>query len=255
MPGSIRKAEIRSRIWDLLRRNALVRSPAVYGRTPRFRGASRSAERLRAMDVWRNAKRVLVLNEPVLESLRIAAVADGKVLVIPDLTRTAPGWLLEVDPRALDPTSAREAARCAITQEGLRYQRGIETQPVDLMVIGAVAVSREGDRVGKGAGEADLVYALGRSRGFLAAETPVAVLVHDDQIVDVIGAREPTDLPLDIIVTPEHSFAVDSLLLRPKGLHPCMITPKRLQDFPGLRAILQREGLLPKEQECTEGGA
>lgn len=242
MPGSIRKAQIRNRVWDLLRRHAIVRAPGVYGRTPRFRGASQSTAHLREADVWRRARRVLVLGESVLEGVRAAAIEDGKQLLIPDLRRTDSGWVLEIDERRMDPASALAAARSAAL-EGAPYLRGREVATVDLMIVGAVAVSGDGDRVGKGRGEADLVYALGRERGFLGAETPVAVIVHDLQILEGIGAREPTDLPIDLIVTPERSIAVDSILMRPKGVHPCMITPQRLRDFPGLRAILEREGI------------
>jgi 5-formyltetrahydrofolate cyclo-ligase len=242
MPGSIRKAQIRNRVWDLLRRQAIVRGPGVYGRTPRFRGASQSAARLRTSDLWRQAQRVLVLRERVLEGVRQAAIEDGKQLLIPDLRRQEPGWVLEVDARGLDSAATGAVARDAEYADA-PYLRGREVEPVDLMVVGAVAVSGDGDRVGKGRGEADLVYALGRERGFLGPETPVVVLVHDLQVVEGVGAREPTDLPIDLIVTPERLIRVDPILMRPKGLHPSMITPQRLRDFPGLRAILEREGI------------
>ncbi|MBD3236965.1 MAG: 5-formyltetrahydrofolate cyclo-ligase [Candidatus Eisenbacteria bacterium] len=246
MPGSIRKAQIRNQVWDLLRRQAIVREPGVYGRTPRFRGASQSVARLRGTRPWREARRVLVLSEPVLEGVRAAALEDGKRLLIPDLRRTAPGWIQEIDPARLNGRAAQRVAREGVLP-GAAYLRGREVAPVDLMVIGAVAVSGDGDRVGKGRGEADLVYALGRERGFLGVETPVAVVVHDLQMVEGIGAREPTDLPIDLIATPERTLPVEALLLRPKGLHPSMITPQRLNDFPGLRAILAHEGLAVPE--------
>ncbi|MBD3235942.1 MAG: hypothetical protein GF330_04505 [Candidatus Eisenbacteria bacterium] len=246
MPGSIRKAQIRSQVWDRLRRHAIVRAPGVYGHTPRFRGASASAARLRDTDIWRAAQRVLVLSERVLEAVRAAALADGKQLLIPDLRRIEPGWVQEIAPAGLDDSAAAQVAREGALPRAA-YLRGREVKRVDLMVIGAVAVSGDGDRVGKGRGEADLVYALGRERGFLGAETPVAVVVHDLQVVEGIAAREPTDLPIDLIATPEQTVMVDTLLMRPKGLHPSMITPERLSDFPGLRAILEQEGLAVPE--------
>lgn len=251
MPGSIRKAEIRGRIWGLLRRHAIVREAHIYGCTPRFRGASQTAERLRELPAWGEAARVLILSESVLEGARRVAVADGKTLVVPDLSRTGSGWILEIDPQQLGCDAADDiAVRLSTGQpapESLRFRRGSDTAPIDLMVIGAVAVTREGIRVGKGAGEADLVYALGRARGFIGAETPVAVIVHELQVLEEPADREPTDLPIDLIVTPGGTLAVDSLVMRPKGLHPCMITPQRLAAFPGLRAILAREGLCGPE--------
>ncbi len=247
MPGSILKAEIRSRIWSLLTRTGIALFPGAYGRTPRFHGVRKVVEQFHQLDQWTRAKRVLVLSEPVLDRIRRAVVRDGKVLVVPDLTRTE-GWIIEVDPaavgveRALEGASALGVAEREVPQ-GVRFLRGQEIFPVDLMIIGAVGVDRHGARVGKGAGEADLVYALGRDRGFITAETPVAVLVHDLQLLEEPATREPTDLPIDLIVTPKGTHRVRSMHMRPKGLDPAMITPERLAAFPGLRRMLDREGI------------
>ncbi len=248
MPGSVSKAQIRHRIWDLLTRRGIALFPGAFGRTPTFHGQSEAVRRLRDLAPWRNAQRVLSLDEPVLAGVRAAAVEDGKVLVLADLSRCAGGWILEIDPQALGPERARDAARasgCGLGAplEGVRALRGRETAPVDLMVIGAVAVDRHGARIGKGAGAADLVYALGRDRGILRAETPVIVLVHRLQLFDEPVDREPTDLPVDIVVTPEEAIAIDTVVMRPKGLHPSMITAQRLEAYPGLRDILEREGI------------
>ena len=257
MPGSVRKAQIRGRIWDLLRRRAIVRAPGVYGRTPKFRGASQSAARLRATGVWAGAARVLALGEPVLHAVRAAVIEDEKVLVVPDLARSEEGWIVEIDGRVLGREQARKAARLVGTGKplpaGVKFLRGRETKRVDLMVIGAVAVTRDGSRVGKGVGEADLVYALGRDRGFLGSRTPVAVIVHHLQLLDESTDQEPTDLPVDLIFTPDEHCPVNAIRMRPKGLHPSMITPRRLQTFPGLRQILTREGIAVPENDIYCG--
>lgn len=248
MPGSVLKAQIRERIWARMTRDGVALLPGAYGRTPAFRGQEESAQRLRGLEVWRRAERVLVMGEPVLAPVREAAVEDGKVLVVPDLSCADRGWIVELAPFLLDPDQAREAARTVGSGAagfvcGTCCLRGKDVAPVDLMVIGAVGVDRRGNRVGKGTGGADLVYALGRARGFLKAETPVAVLVHGLQIFDEPTDREPTDVPVDYIVTPQGVILVEALIMRPKGLHPSMITPQRLQTFPALRVILEREGI------------
>jgi 5-formyltetrahydrofolate cyclo-ligase len=253
MPGSVLKAQIRERIWQRMTQQGVALFPGAYGRTPAFRGEAEAAQRLRATELWRRAERVLVLGEPVLAPVREAAVDDGKVLVVPDLSCEDRGWVLEVQPFQLDPEQAREAARVAGSGAqplvcGTCCLRGKDVAPVDLMVIGAVGVDRRGNRVGRGMGGADLVYALGRARGFLTAETPVVVLVHPLQLFDEPTDREATDLPIDYIVTPAGIIPIETVVMRPKGLHPSMITPRRLAEFPGLRQLLEREGIpLPEK--------
>ncbi len=250
MPGSIQKVEIRNRIWSLLTQAGIALFPGAYGRTPDFRGKRQVSEQLAKVTEWRDARRVLVLSEPVLRRARQAVVEEGKVLIVPDLARTG-SWIVEIDPAAAPKGSASDlaahldAARTDLPA-GVRTLHGRDVAPVDLMVVGAVGVDRGGTRVGKGLGEADLVYALGRARGFILPETPVVVLVHDLQLQEEFySVREPTDLPVDIIVTPRGAHAVRSLHLRPSGLDRTMITPGRLKAFPGLVPILEREGLYP----------
>jgi len=247
MPGSIVKAQIRGRIWDLLTRAGVAGFPGAHGRTPTFAAAAEAVEHLRAHAVWRQARRVLVLSEPVLKPVRRAAVADGKTLVVPDLGRTS-GWIVEIDPTQMDPEQAITVATSFESTRldlpaGIRCLYGRQTAPVDLMVVGAVCVDPRGTRVGKGTGEADIVYALGRSRNFLSEETPVAVIVHDMQVCEEPGARESTDLPIDLISTPRGIQEVCGLHIRPSNLDPTVVTPERLALFPGLAGVLAREGL------------
>jgi 5-formyltetrahydrofolate cyclo-ligase len=249
MPGSIVKAQIRRRIWDLLTRAGVAGFPGAHGRTPTFAAAGEAVEHLRAHEAWRTARRILVLPEPVLKPVRRAAVADGKTLVVPDLARTN-GWIVEIDPSRMEPEQALAAATSFNAARvdlppGVRCLYGRQIDPVDLMVVGAVCVDPRGTRVGKGTGEADIVYALGRSRRFLGEETPVAVIVHDMQVCEEPGARESTDLPIDFISTPHGIQEVLSLHIRPSSLDPALVTPERLALYPGLAGVLAREGISP----------
>jgi len=253
MPGSETKAQLRTRIWDLMTCQGVALFPGAYGRTPTFRGMAEAVGRLRGLEAWARAGRVMVLGEAVLEGARLAAIEDGKTLVVPDLSLCGTGWILEIDPGRMGREAALAAARgsgcgCAGPLEGVRALPGHETAPVELMAIGAVAVNRRGACIGSGDGGADLTYALARDRGILRSETPVAVLVHPLQIFDEPLEREPTDLPIDFIVTPAGILAVETVVMRPKGLHPSMITAQRLETFPRLREILEREGIpLPEK--------
>ncbi|MCK4413868.1 MAG: hypothetical protein KAY32_10005 [Candidatus Eisenbacteria sp.] len=244
MPGSVRKAQIRQRVWERLTREGVALFPGAYGRTPRFRGQDRGIALLRDLPVWHAARRILVQPDLGLEQVRRQVLADGRTLIVPDLSRTEPGWILEVAPgEPLPAFGLGVPGRAAKETAAQHYLRGSATAPVDLLIVGAVAVDRRGTRIGRGLGSADLVYALGRDRGFVRPETPVVVLVHPLQFFDEHTDREPTDLPIDIVVTPAEVVAVQAVVMRPKGLHPRMITPERLGRFPGLRRILEREGI------------
>ena len=252
MPGSVSKAQIRRMIWERLTRQGMATFPGVYGRTPRLPDQAPCIRRLETIPVWQDAARILVLPDAALEAIQSRVIEDMKTLVIPDLARVSEDWILEIDPREAGIEKSLAAIRQASVEDpepsrGIRYQRGRDTPAVDLMVIGAVGVNRLGTRVGRGCGGADLVYAIGRDRGFLQDDTPVAVVVHPAQIFDEPADREATDLPVDYIVTAQEVIGIETVVMRPKGLTPCMVTAYRLSCFPGLRRILEREGIpLPR---------
>jgi 5-formyltetrahydrofolate cyclo-ligase len=66
---------------------------------------------------------------------------------------------------------------------------------IDLVVMGSVAVTREGRRLGKGHGYADLEYALLRELG--NPPVPVATTVHPLQVLDDFPIEEH-DLPVSL---------------------------------------------------------
>ncbi len=253
MPGSILKAEVRSRIWNLLTQQKIALFPGAFGRTPKFRGVRKAVARLRDLPEWREAERVLVLGEPVLAKVRRAVITDHKTLIVPDLTRTE-GWIGELSPRR--PSQIQQIAEVAelmgrtgeTPPSQVEFQAGQVTHPVDLMIIGAVGIDLQGTRIGKGIGEADLVYGLGRSRGFIQEQMPVMVMVHNLQMLKEPVTRETMDLPVDIIITPDQFQRIEAFHPKPKGLYSSMITTERLDAFPGLRTILTRDEFpLPDE--------
>lgn len=83
---------------------------------------------------------------------------------------------------------------------GLREPAGTRLGPAavtgaDLVLVPALAADRNGTRLGRGAGYYD--RALARVR----RATPVAVLLHDGELVDALPA-EPHDRPVGAAVTP-----------------------------------------------------
>ena len=104
--------------------------------------------------------------------------------------------------------------------------------PIDLVIVGCVAVSRDGGRTGKGAGFADLELGLLRQSGLIQADTPIVTTVHALQIVP--GAELPMrvyDWSLTWIVTPDEAIATAARRTQPPGLLWEHLRPEQAGDY------------------------
>jgi 5-formyltetrahydrofolate cyclo-ligase len=197
------KAALRDEVWAEMTAARVARFPGAAGRIPNFSGAEAAAERLRDQPEWRRAAAVKANPDSAQLPVRQRALEDGKTvyMAVPRLAEAEPFF-------ALDPDHLAEPPRRAATIRGAaRSARrvplaGLPT--VDLVVMGCVAVTPDGARLGKGGGFADLEFALAAAAGLLGPETVVATTVHELQV------REPGtipvtghDVPLDLIATPD----------------------------------------------------
>ena len=105
---------------------------------------------------------------------------------------------------------------------------------MDAIVCGSVAVTRDGRRCGKGEGYSDLEYAILRELGHPPA--PVATTVHPVQILRQLP-RDPTDLPLSLIVTPHEVIRVASPPPAPAGIDWARLSEEDLDAMPVLREL------------------
>ncbi|XP_021112288.1 methenyltetrahydrofolate synthase domain-containing protein isoform X7 [Heterocephalus glaber] len=113
---------------------------------------------------------------------------------------------------------------------------------VDLVVVGSVAVSEKGWRIGKGEGYADLEYAMMVSMGAVCEGTPVVTTVHDCQVLDFPEALlEDHDLTVDYILTPTRVIATGCERPKPVGITWSKISPEMLERIPVLRSLRERE--------------
>src|SRR5215472_14075388 len=117
--------------------------------------------------------------------------------------------LAEPDPFfALDPGHLAESPRKAASISGAsRSARRVglaELSPVDLVVMGSVAVGEDGARLGKGGGFADLEFALAGAAGLIGPGTTTATTVHELQ-VHAAGTipLAAHDVPVDLVITPD----------------------------------------------------
>jgi 5-formyltetrahydrofolate cyclo-ligase len=135
--------------------------------------------------------------------VRQRALEDGKTvyMAVPRLAEAEPFLALDPDHLAEPP---RKAASIRGATRSARRVTLAELAPVDLVVMGCVAVSEDGARLGKGGGFADLEFALASAAGLIGTETVVATTVHEIQVRPA-GTIPATahDVPLDLIVTPD----------------------------------------------------
>ena len=233
------KARLREEVWSALRDAGVARFPGARGRIPNFVGAEAAAELLRGTAAWDRARTLKANPDSPQWPVRQRALEDLKTvyMAVPRLAEERPFFLL--DPTDLDDTprrasSIKGAARCARTVE-LE-----ELEPVDLVLVGSVAVDETGARLGKGGGFSDLELALASELGLVEPRTLVATTVHEVQVLP--EGRIPVtghDAPLDLIVTPERVIQVPRPGRRePPRLHWDELTDEKIAAIPVLQRLL-----------------
>ena len=197
------KAGLRQQVWAEMRAAKVARFPGAAGRIPNFTGAEAAAERLRGRPEWQAARTVKANPDAAQWPVRQRALEDGKIvyMAVPRLAGPEPFF-------ALDPAHLAEPPRKASSISGAsRSARRVELaelSPVDLVVMGSVAVAADGARLGKGGGFADLEFALATAAGLIGPHTVSVTTVHEIQLCPA-GTIPLTghDIPVDFIVTPD----------------------------------------------------
>jgi 5-formyltetrahydrofolate cyclo-ligase len=186
-----------------MRAAKVARFPGAEGRIPNFAGAEAAAERLRGTPAWQAARTLKANPDAAQLPVRQRALEDGKTvfMAVPRLADTEPFF-------ALDPAHLSEPPRKAASISGAaRSARRVtlaELDPVDLVVMGSVAVAEDGARLGKGGGFADLEFALATAAGLIGPGTLAVTTVHELQLRPA-GAIPMSghDVPVDFVITPE----------------------------------------------------
>ena len=237
-----RKAALRDRCWAALETSGDARPPGTRGRIPNFAGAYDAARRL-AEDPRFRAAAVIKCNPDTPQAhVRLAALEAGKTLLmaVPRLAGEAP--FLRLDGRSLSAAQRREAAdRRGMTR--LAAPVRVEAlSRVDLIISGCVGVTREGARLGKGGGYADLEFALLAALGAIEPDVPVFTTVHPTQLLEN-GAipMNDHDVTLDAVFTPLGRIACSRGRARPRGIDPRLLTDERASAMPPVARHLARE--------------
>lgn len=229
------KEEIRYKIWKLLEDKNIARFPRpVFNRIPNFVGAEEAAEKLAELDIFKKSKVIKVNPDSPQARVRELVLLNNKILIMPT-PRIREGFLL------LDPSKIpkNEISYAATIKGAFKYGNKVHPRNlpnIDLIVLGAVAVSLEGARIGKGEGYGELEFAILQEYGKINKDIKIAITVHDIQIVEKIPI-EPFDVSIDYIVTPTRVIEIKNRHDRPKGILWEYLSHEKIEEIPLLKEL------------------
>jgi 5-formyltetrahydrofolate cyclo-ligase len=236
------KDNLRAEVWSLLKEQGVAICDP-FGHIPNFVGTQMAAEWLADLPMWKRAIAIKCNPDSPQIPVRLRALQDGKRLymAVPRLTSTRCFVELTVEDLQQRNIPLEEAA---IAQNALSYGRLVsfeEMQAIDLVMVGCVAVTRNGGRTGKGAGFADLELAMLYEFGLVQPDTPIVTTVHPLQIVeDERLPMQAHDWALNWIVTSDEVIETNTTYPRPAGLDWDTIRPEQYKKIPILRQLSEQ---------------
>jgi 5-formyltetrahydrofolate cyclo-ligase len=231
------KGRLRRLVWQRLEEARAARFPFGSGRIPNFEGAAKAAEMLAALPAWRQA-RVLKCNPDYAQMpVRKLALRQGKVIymAVPRLQGERP--FIELDPARLRGREAQAATITGAERLGRKVAPD-EMRAIDAVICGSVAVNEDGARLGKGGGFSDLEFAIVRSLGLIADETPVMTTVHALQVVTQPIPMLAHDITLTHFATPQRAVECRRDRAQPSGVHPDLLNDEQRTSIPLLASLL-----------------
>lgn len=239
------KSDIRIKVWKYLETNNLAVFPRpVKNRIPNFKGSTAACDRAADLDVFKKANTVKINPDKPQEQARFRTLEAEKTLLVPT-PRLRKGLFNKIVP----PDTKKATLRYCSTSRGVRQYStplGLDMKvKVDLVVIGSVAVSTSGLRIGKGEGFADLEYGMMASVGAVDENTMVVTTVHDCQLMDLpeelFGEH---DVTIDYICTPTRVIEC-SRRPKPRGIIWSLLGLEKFKQIPILKVL--------RDQESAEG--
>jgi 5-formyltetrahydrofolate cyclo-ligase len=208
----------------------------LHDRIPNFAGAEMAAQRLTELPEGKVARRIKCNPDAPQRAVRLAALREGKTVVMAVPRLRAERCFLRLDPRALGGKLTQAATIKGASTLGVPVLPG-QIGRIDLVVAGSVAVNRTGARLGKGGGYSDLEYALAHSLGLVDDDTPVVSTVHELQVVDDPIPMTAHDVPLDLVVTPDRVIRVRRQRKKPAAILWTELSAEQLGEMPALAKL------------------
>ena len=202
------KQELRQAVWVYMEENNLVVFPRpCYGRISNFVGSRSAAERIKALREWKDARVIFSAPDSSLHYARCEVLKEGKILLVaaPRLTEF---YLVKDVPseKAFEASSIK-----GFSKFGRSIKISINLPKIDLYITGAVAVDKNGNRIGKGAGYGDKEDEIFSAARLIDENTPRIALVHKVQVFeDFSYLMEKKDKKVTIIAIPKEIYKINS---------------------------------------------
>lgn len=238
------KRSLRVQTWRKIQDNRCgMGFNAIFNRIPGFVDSDKAANLLAETEEFKKAQNIKVNIDRALYWIKLETLLKGKTLYLPG-TRDSSALYLKVDvPADATDEQMKEILNIQDVQQH-RTEISLENKvKLDMIVIGSVAVSRDGYRIGRGNGFTDLDIGLLIEIGSITPETIIATMVHDLQVVDSLplGLFQKYDTPVDLIVTPTQVIHVANRLPRPTGLFWELLSQRRLKIIPVLQTLKETQ--------------
>jgi 5-formyltetrahydrofolate cyclo-ligase len=228
------KDEIRHKVWNRLTENKLGRFPfPLVGRIPNFKGAEKAASYVQSMDFYKDAEVVKVNPDAPQLPLRASVLKDGKTLLIPT-PRLKDGFVM-IKSGWVPKGEERNAASIKHMNTYGKVVPLTDIPAIDLIVVGSVAIHRDGRRLGKGEGYADREYAILRVIG--NNQVPVITTINSKQLVGDDIPRDSYDLTVDWIITEKGITETHTPYPKPHGIEWEHVTEDEMEKMPILKEL------------------
>ncbi|MCQ9156420.1 5-formyltetrahydrofolate cyclo-ligase [Acidomonas methanolica] len=247
------KASVRGKVFEELRKVAFPDSRFHFdfgAFITDFEGSASAVDRLVAHDDYRQADVIFITPDNCIEQLRHRALCDGKRVLTTTYSIKRGFWLL--DPSRIAPERRLYAATLdGMEREAEHYTLDAirHTIPkVDYLVTGTGAINTKGVRFGKGHGFFDVEWAMMYRIGVIGADSPVAAVVHDCQVLQEDLYPEPFDTVADTIFTPTTTWKVPAPHKPTCGILWDLLDPHMLATIPPLQELQRMEHSRPDSQ-------
>ena len=238
------KWAIREDVWTALETARVVRGKSVHDKIPHFIGCEVAASLATELPEWEAARAIKSNPDQAQRPLRQLALEQGKLLYMAVPRLRDERVFIELDPTRPEVEPAKAATISGAFKVG-RPVYVAEMQSIDLVISGSVAVNRQGVRVGKGGGYADLEYGLAAAAGVVHPDTPVISTVHAMQVLDEDLPYTQHDVPLAVVITPDAIIrcnAGGAVLPRPTGIYWDDLDERKIRSIPLLARLRAEMG-------------
>ncbi|XP_052900609.1 uncharacterized protein LOC128306965 isoform X2 [Anopheles moucheti] len=227
----------------------------VNRKIPHFPEAEQTAERLAETPEFKEAKNIKVNIDMAQESVKLQVLKANKTLFVAPSQKSDYLYAKIKLPTSLEEIPLVQQRRIVkmLAGEDTYEELGIDqTEPLDIVVVGCVAVSERGQRIGKGNGYVDLEIGILHSLGVITPKTVIATTVADEQVYKELPADlfQNYDFTVDLIVTPTRVIRVEP---RPEpraiGVQWGLLSSRRLEVVRVLKRLKER---LEKEGQHIE---